>query len=447
MFCLAVAGNSCLPEVSPGSVQNKTPFSAIVPSQSNTAKKNLTPELTSTSDGLFQERILLEPSNDPVPPYLSFSQDNLPTSSGTYLLYKIDNELKYTSLDRTLQGTILSIEPPYQYKKNEIGTWDEIHFLINRDAQSPKIILSVFESGNLSLWVTDLQGNLLNSWSGRINPNSNVNCAAPQVSPLGNWMAGYCIQDQKSYPYIIDVKKGKGAYLFNIVCNDPRNEGWQGFNWYDNEESVRTFCGATQYDANIYTCYIASESLESKCSDVNKAEGLGSISENGEAVVVKDRTNDNELDEPTNTLRVVVEPFTCLKEEKECDNKNLIELPLYKWFKTHDTATILEIWWNQSDTQFAWELTPIIGTQGGRDYGLTTTGVIDLEKMVEGPTYWIVHGTIEGITPDKNWILYDMDNTLTLVSTENYNKRIVAVSTSTIGEAKFDDFMGWLVIP
>ena len=83
-----------------------------------------------------------------------------------------------------------------------------------------------------------------------------------------------------------------------------------GFNWYDNEESVRTFCCVTQYDAKIYTCYISSRSLGSKCTDVKKVEGFGSILEYGKTVLIN-RINDNELNELTSSLHVVVEQLTC----------------------------------------------------------------------------------------------------------------------------------------
>lgn len=446
-LCLIMVVNACVTNIPTNPVPSKTISFTNTPSFTPTTKSSLTLESPPTPKNLFQGEIHLEPSNNPLPSYITFNPENLPSTSGTYLLYTIDNELKYTSLDRKLQGTILSFNPPYEYQENGNGMWNEIHYYVTDDSLDPKVVLTTFRDGDLSVWSTDLSGKLLNYRSAQISPNSDTSCAAPQLSPQGRWMAGYCRTGEMSYPYFVDLEQSKGKYLVDTVCEDPRNEGWGGFDWSANEKVVSTYCEATQYLKETYDCYILTDDYRAVCKNTDRLAYYLDLSPDGNRVVKVDSVSDSEKEKPTNTSRIVVESLECLIAGTGCEDQKTFELPLYKWFTSHEIQPGARVEWSPSGTQLAWSLTPSITINGAMDFGPTTTGVIDLQKETKEPASILIRGALDGFSPDGKWLLYVKDNTLTLISTENYSKQLVLVDASSNRESTFDDSKGWLVIP
>ena len=419
-------------------VSTKVATNTPTPLPSPSLQPTITQEAASLKQFQFMENI------EPIPNYLTFFPKNLPSASGTYLLYKADGELMYTSYDRKLQSTILEFNPPYEYQDNDKGTEDEIHYAISQDADSPKVVLYTFESGNLSVWVMDLSGKLLRNWSGTVVPDSETVCKAPRVSPLGKWMVGSCNSNDFSYPYILDLEEGKGNYLTDDVsCKDPRNDGWVGFGWNATEQSFQTFCQATRYDDKIYTCFISTENWYTKCTYSGNYEWLISSSPDGNNGVRIDHIPDNEIDTPTNTVRIAMASPYCLLELEACNNKTTYELPLYKWFSTHLIATLMELKWSSSGNLLAWEITPRVGN----GYGQTTTGVLNLKKPYDEIPFTTIRGTLLGFSPDEEWLLYKEDDSLVLLSVDNLLKQHLLVSPPIDGKIDFPGSMGWLVIP
>jgi hypothetical protein len=444
-LCSLMVANACSSNAPITPTPGETIMTTIAPMLTATSGATRTREPTHTPEspkGEFQLKV----GNDPLPSFVTFYPENLPASPGTYLLFEKDNELRYLSLDGAFQDKILSFDPPYDYQENENGMEDANLYFITEDAQSPSVIIYTFTSGRLSIWKTDLSGKLLSQYSVELPQKSDTQCARPWLSTMGKLLTGSCSSNEGSYPYLINLEQGTGKYFTtDVLCKYPRDERWSG-DMILNDQTILTYCDKYRADTNVYTCFISSDNWQSTCGYTSLNEGIHSISPDGNKVARIDHISDAEMEKPTNTVRIAVESLDCVLDEMDCQDKVTYELPMYRWFKTHNIGYDLSTYWNPSGDALAWELTPLISVPYGVDTGQQTMGVIDLQQETKELPFTVVVGSLKGLSPDEKWLAY-AGSTLSLISTENNKNQIVLIPASPSGKSTFDSFKGWWAIP
>ena len=387
------------------------------------------------------------PPTPPTPSLIVFSpgeapsfitaRGSLPTTPGDYLLYDdpLTHGLGYVSMDGTLRGTLL------QYKNiGRSGSFSPDLF-VTSSTESPKLIFTDKENGEINIWITDLIGNLLKSLHAKVNFDARKDCywSQPIFSDDSRWLALWCGPENERLLYFLDLNLSNekitlqgldycGTEYNDVKSSVPYDEA--AWRWWCDKEPEE-YCFISRFE-NKSVCVVTSWTFSSP--DLSKA------------VVIEGNMPHNS-DETVPGIRIVVFDRACLLKESPCGMSQEFELPYYQPISVEKLATpALEFQWDEDGKSLAWLLAPFgtFGDLNTRGTGPASSGIINLAENTNQILWQELPANthLSSKSPDGEWLLFSDQKGLYIGSIKQQNIRRL-VAAQNYGAT----FYGWLTIP
>ena len=386
---------------------------------------------------------------------------SLPKLSGEYLVYQSKLGLiQYVSLDGTVSGNLID-----GYLTSELDPilktegFDPVAMLPGQGTprflfmklQEAQNQAPIFESA--LLWVTDVFGNLLETW--RVLPNSDFACIDPTFSthpylpvyypvhtPFYNWIGIDCFlwHGEGRNINLINLETGQ-TKSFTIQCEPGPSLTFVA-------ETPSFFWSRAETDFS-YRCPIAEYYFVSISGDHVIAKQLGdsfgsltiqAVSPDWKHAVLDAGYMPKNADGTIPGVRILIENLDCVLNKPICDQGTMYDLP---FSKPYDSAEIntqpsgLNLEWGHSGHSLIW--------------ASDTMGQIDLSTHTNHIFASHAPGLLLGISPDDKWMVFlGMDpnsNEYGLFDMSVDDNNITHFLAKPENMAGLVKFYGWMTIP